>query len=103
VLWRLARVQRGGSHSAAVLRLLFAEIVGMTPLFYRRSLGLLRSRSGRACMALVSTPGYRYRIEIGDHFRWKLQCRSREILAEVFDRRCTGNQQDVGRALKKPG
>src|SRR5271165_2623258 len=42
------------------------------------------------------------RIEVGDHFGRKLQCCRFEILAKMLDRRCTRDQQNVGRALKQP-
>ena len=42
------------------------------------------------------------RVEICDHFGRKLQRCSVEILAKMFDGGCAGDQQDVGRTLKKP-
>ena len=34
--------------------------------------------------------------------RWKFQCRGREIFAEMADRRCAGNEKNVGGALQQP-
>ena len=42
------------------------------------------------------------RVEIGDDFRGNPERGSLEILAKMFERRRAGDQQDVGRALKKP-
>ena len=46
--------------------------------------------------------GDRDPVEFGDRFRWKFQCRGREIFAEMADRRCAGNEKNVGGALKQP-
>ena len=42
-------------------------------------------------------------VEIGKHFRGNLEYRSLKILAKMLEGRCSRNQQDVGRALEKPG
>jgi hypothetical protein len=42
-------------------------------------------------------------VEFGDNVRRKFQSGSIEILSKVLHRRCAGYQQNVGRALKKPG
>ena len=41
-------------------------------------------------------------IKIGDTFDRKLQCCSSEILAKMLEGGCSGDQQNVGRALKQP-
>src|SRR5277367_6794037 len=43
-----------------------------------------------------------YCVEIGKDFGGNLQPRGLEILAKMLDGGCAWNQQDVGRALKKP-
>ncbi len=46
--------------------------------------------------------GARNLVECGDGFQWKFQSRGREIFAEMADRRCAGNEQNIGSALKQP-
>ena len=42
-------------------------------------------------------------VEIGEHFGGNLQPGSIKILAKMLEGRGSGDQQDVGRALEKPG
>jgi hypothetical protein len=42
------------------------------------------------------------RVELHDRFRGKLQRRGLEIFAKMFDRRCAGDQQNIGRAMEQP-
>jgi hypothetical protein len=41
-------------------------------------------------------------IEIGNHFRRNLKTRRLKVLAKMREGRCSGDQQDIGRALQKP-
>ena len=59
---------------------------------------LKRDSSGRS-VGPGSCRGERNLVEFGDRFRWKFQCRRGQIFAEMADRRCPGNKQNVGRAL----
>ena len=43
-----------------------------------------------------------YCVEIGKHLSGNLQRRRLEILAKMLERRCSGNHQDVRRALEEP-
>src|SRR5262249_5640281 len=54
---------------------------------------------------LVCAPCFRSErdlIEFGDHFRWKFKCRGRQVFAKMSARRCPGNYENVGSALKQP-
>src|SRR5215469_1576639 len=42
------------------------------------------------------------RIEISEGFGWNLEQGSLKILSEMFEGRCSGNQEDVRRAPQKP-
>jgi hypothetical protein len=44
--------------------------------------------------------GARDPVEFGNRLRWKFQRRCREIFAEMADRRCAGNEENVGSALQ---
>ena len=43
------------------------------------------------------------KMQVGNHPGGNLKHRRLEILAQMFEGRCAGNQQDIGRALEKPG
>src|SRR5260370_30056552 len=74
----------------------------MVAMLYIRFLRLDRVTRNPYSMRLSTERGKRELVEFGDCLRWKSERRRREVFAEMTDRRCPGDEENVRSALMQP-